>query len=285
MGCEIAAAGKAVLPPADGSDTLGNMSRFVLAAVAAVFGLSFLSAPVPAAAQGLLWALPDDGTAAIYAGSYRQVIRRTGSTQQDVELTFNRELRVRSVGGETIDTPQGPQPHRWIEFEAITRGGEAVAGDDGDVPGRTTIVKLLVPESFIDGRPLDDRDIPKTTLPYTRGYLQRDRGEVIELPAGGSYQPYPELTLLRMSRPLAQEGDRITAEETLESRTSRTELKTTINRDPQAPFGLGSWTVVTKDSVKEVSEPREAFRETSESTEEMSLSRVESGAISAIDRD
>ena len=270
---------------AAGSDTLGGMSRSVCSVLAAAFGLFVLAAPSPAAAQGLLWALPEDGTAAIYAGSYRQVIRRTGSTQQDVELTFNRELRVRSVGGETVDTPDGPQPHRWVEFEAITRGGEAVAGDDGDVPGRTTIVKLLVPESFIDGQPLDGRGIPKTTLPYARGYLQRDRGEVVELPSGGSYQPFPELTLLRMSRPLAQDGERIEAEETIESRTSRTELKTTFNRDPQAPFGLGSWTVITKDSVKEASEPREAFREKSESTEEMSLSRVESGAISAIDRE
>ena len=280
------------MPSAAASDTLAGMLRLAptvpsalrvpLAALVLAVGLSGAS---PTAAQGLLWSLPEDGTAAIYAGSYSQVIRRTGSTQQDVELTFNRELRVRSVGTQPIEYGGEQTTGRWIEFEAITRSGEAVAGDDGDVPGRTTIVKLLVPEPFVDGQARDARDIPKTAIPYVKGYVLRDRDEVVELPPNGTYQPFPELTLLRMSRPLAQDGQRIEAEETIESRTARSELKTELNRDPSAPFGLAGWTVTTKDSRKEFSEPRDSFRETSESTETMELSRVEQGAVSAIDRE
>ena len=253
------------------------MLRFVLLA-----GLLAFCLPSAAAAQGLLWKLPaEDGTSVTYAGTYSQVIRRANSTEQDVELSFNRELRVRSVGQQQVDWNGQSQTGRWIEFEQTTQSGGGVQ-DVG--PGGTMIVKLLVPESFIDGQLKDNNGIPKTAIPYTRGYLQRDGGAIEDLP-GGVYQPFPSVTLLRMPKTLEQTGGGWTATESLEGPTSRIEVQTQLTRDDGTPFGLQSWTVTTKESEKQAAEPRDAYTLRSESTESMELKRTESGAVSAIDRD
>ena len=43
-------------------------------------------------AAGLIWQFPEDGTAATYRGEYKQLIRRTDATQQDVTLTWARTI-------------------------------------------------------------------------------------------------------------------------------------------------------------------------------------------------
>lgn len=244
--------------------------------------LALITLPSAASAQGLVWTLPpEDGTAATYAGTYTQILRRQDSNEQDVELSFNRELRVRSVGGREIEWRGQTQPGRWIEFEQTTQTGGAVQ-DIG--PGGTVIVKLLVPEAYFDGSVTDPNGIPKTSIPFVRGYEQRDGGAIAEL-TGGAYQPFPSITLLRMTKALNESNGAWSAEEVVESPGSRLELNTQLVRDDQTPFGVQSWTVTSKQSVKRPAQVRDAFTLTSETTESMELKRVESGAVSAIDRD
>ena len=238
--------------------------------------------PSAVAAQGIVWKLPDeDGVQVTYAGSYTQILRRAESSEQDVELRFNRELRVRSVGRSPMQWRGQEQPGRWIEFEQITRTGGAVQ-DVG--PGGSIIVKLLVPEAFFDGRPADGNGIPKTAIPYGRGYQQRDGGQITPLP-GGTFQPYPSITLVRMSKALEESSGTVRGEETVEGPESKVELETTIVRDEQAPFGVASWEVLSKQSTKRAAEPRDQFLLKNETTETMELKRVEDGVVSAIDRE
>ena len=225
-----------------------------------------------------------------YAGEYSQILRRTGSTEADVELSFTRELRVRSVGQLTAEVGGASVPARWIEFEQTTQSGSGAVQDTG--PGGQIIAKLLVPESFIDGQFVDARGIPKSAIPIVRGYLQRDGGPIEELPPG-AYQPYPTITLLRMPSTLQQDelddfgdgGATLKATQTLESATTRTEVSMELVRDPATPFGIASWTVTTKEATKQGAEPRSEYVPRSESTESMSLKSTDNGAVSAIDRD
>ena len=240
-----------------------------------------LLCPATAAAQGLLWQLPPDGTAATYGGSYNQVLRRSGTDEQDVELTFNRELRVRSVGSQQVEFEGQTQPARWIELEQTTQPtGATQRGAGGSI-----IVKLLVPESFFDGQLVDSRGLPKSAIPVVRGYEQRDGGAVNEI-APGRYQPFPSVTLLRMPENLTEQSPGTwTATEEVESTTSRTEVQTRLVRDETTPFGIASWTVQTKDSAKQAANPRDTFVVRSETTGSMEFKSAEDGAVSAIDRE
>ena len=237
-------------------------------------------APSISSAQGLLWKLPPDGESATYAGTVTQVLRRTGSTEQDVELTFNRQLEVRSVGQQQGEWNGETVPARWIEMEQTTTTSD---GSQSTGPGGQVLVKLLVPESFIDGQVADPRGIPKSAIPMIRGYVLKDGGEIEEL-SGNTYQPFPAITLLGMPKNLADQGGSLKSTETIESPTSRIELDTTIVPDPNTPFGIASWTVTSKESDKQAAEPRSSFILRSETSESMELKRTGSGAISAIDR-
>lgn len=265
------------------------MLRFATLALLTSF---FVSTSLVEAA-GLVWQLPEDGTAATFRGTYTQLVRRTDASQQDVDLTWTRVLTVRSVG-KSEGTFRGESvPCRWLEFEQMT--GEVVGGEVQTGPGGHILVKVLVPESLIVSTVADDIGIPVSFLPIAQGWKQIDDGEAVPLTAE-AIDLNPSVTLLGYPRSLTSGGEgaamdvggtrlttaQWTSEEESESTTRRTTTSTELWRAPEAPFGVAKWTVSVKMERKESTAPRDEFVPANEVSESMELVEMTPGAVSKL---
>lgn len=246
-----------------------------------------------AEAAGLVWQLPEDGTAATFRGTYTQLVRRTDPSQQNVDLTWTRVLTVRSVGtdqgtfrGETV-------PCRWIEIEQQT--GEVVGGEIQTGPGGTILIKVLVPEKLVLSTVTDEIGIPVSFLPIAQGWKQIGDGEALPL-TSEAIDLTPSVTLLGFPRSLTAGGagaamdvgsvrlttSQWTSQEVSESSTRRTSTNTELWRSPEAPFGVAKWTVSVKLERKESTAPRDEYIPADEVTETMELVEVTTGAVSKL---
>jgi len=252
-------------------------------------------------AQGLIWRLPEDGTWIRYEGTYRQIERRPNSTEGDLTLQWQRNLEIKSVGREMAEhnvdhRNEGPRSEmcRWLEFKIVT--GNVVEGIIDAGPGGTAIYKVLVPESEIRGELLDDENIILSYLPIVKGY--RKLGDEPPQPIESQVlQINPTLSLLRYFRNLKSDGveqsldvpsvGAVTAtgfkgSMQMETRVNRSTNEGEILRSDGVPFGVVKWTAKTTIEEKNPTEPRSAFREVIQLTEEMNAVEVGTGAESEL---
>ena len=243
-------------------------------------------------AAGLLWKFPEDGTSATYRGEYKQLVRRTDATQQDVTLSWARTLTVRVVGTEQAEYMGKPVAARWLEIEQAT--GELIGGAVQAGPGGRTIVKLLVPESALSGATTDEDGVPQSFIPIIKGWRQIDDRPVEELPAK-AYDPSPEMTLLGFPNDLqpsgetpvqiaGQNADGTTwkGERTTESKWKRAVTKTELTRSDAAPFGSVGWTVEVETFEKQSTQGRGEFETVTDASETMQLVEVTDGATALL---
>jgi hypothetical protein len=183
---------------------------------------------------------------------------------------------------------------RWLEFKVVT--GNVVEGIIDAGPGGTAIYKVLVPESEIRGQLQDDENIILSYLPVVKGH--RKLGDEPPQPLESQVlHVHPTLSLLRYFRNLESDG----VEQTLEVPTvgsvagtafkGKMQMETRINRSTSEgellrsdslPFGVVKWTARTTIEEKNPTEPRSAFRETIQLTEEMNAVEVGTGAESEL---
>jgi hypothetical protein len=253
-----------------------------------------------ASAQGLVWNLPEDGTWVRYEGTYQQVVRRPQSTEGDLTLEWQRNLEIKSVGREDAthdldhDGKEVTEPCRWLEFKVVT--GKIVEGIPDAGPGATVIYKVLVPESAIDGKLVDDEGIFKEYIPVVKGF--RKLGDEAAQPLTSEVlQVYPNLSLLRHYRDLettgagqtAQvpkvgdvNGDLIKGRMQMETGTQRSTNESEFVRSPQMSFGLVNWTAKTVVEQKNLTDPRSKFEESVALTEQLKAVDSGSGAESEL---
>jgi hypothetical protein len=118
-----------------------------------------------AVADGLIFALPEDGTSVRY--SLEMKMGRDG-----MEKSAGGYLTVSSVGKDTVDG----QPCRWIEFKMLM---------DVDGKERAIIAKMLIPEKV-----LKRGENPAAYM--VRGWLkQRDKAEELKDLLGSNAGPLP----------------------------------------------------------------------------------------------
>lgn len=242
----------------------------------------------PAAAQGLIWNLPPDGTWVRYEGSYEEVIHSGDpmAAKPQTTVTWLRKMEIKSVGREDAEYAGQTVPCRWIEIKTVT----GTANPDfplGIDPGETgvRIIKALVPESRVLGRTEDETGIPVSFLPIVRGYQKVGPGPVVPLGAG-VLQVYPSFTLLQHYPTMeAQSGQpedpqirysagairaiKHTAAHTTEGPASRTINQAEVWISSDVPFGLAKWDVRVQRFAKEAGQPRGQFRLASEIRERM----------------
>jgi hypothetical protein len=251
-------------------------------------------------AQGLIWKLPEDGTWIRYEGTYRQLERRPESTEGDLTLQWQRNVEIKSVGREMAeydidhDGMIENKMCRWLEFKVVT--GNVIEGIIDAGPGGTAIYKVLVPEEEIRGQLLDDENIILSYLPVVKGYrkLGDEPPQPLESPV---LHVHPTLSLLRYFRNLQSDGVEQTLEVAsvgsvaatafkgnmqMETRVNRSTSEGEILRSEALPFGVVKWTAKTVIEEKNPTEPRSAFKETIQLTEELNAVEVGTGAESEL---
>lgn len=237
-----------------------------------------------ARAQGLLWTLPEDGTAVRYEGTYTQVVRRPDLSTGSLELKWTRFLVIKSVGREQAEFRGTMQPCRWIEIKSETGMTSEGVLDAG--PGGVRMYKLLVPESEIRGKITTPagpgRELFAADIPIVKGF-RRIGDEAATPMEAGVFQLYPTISLLRHYRKLQDSGAPVTitvpagevqgqqlkGEMVVESSTSRSTNTCDLVRTDSLPFGLAKWSVKVVTENKNSTEDRAKFRETVTLTEEM----------------
>ena len=258
--------------------------------------------PQTASAQGLLWNLPADGAWVRYEGTYRQVVRRPESTEGDLTLQWQRNLEIKSVGQEeaTHDLDHDGTPVtemcRWLEFKIVTANFVEGVPDPG--PGATRIYKVLVPESYIDGQIADDEGIYRSYIPVVKGF--RKLGDEPAAPLESEVlQIYPNLSLMQHHRDLQTDGAEQSADVptvgavTVNVLKGTLEMETGTNRSTNEseawrsvsgdmPFGIVKWTAKTIIEEKNPTEPRSAFQQSVELTEELTAVQIGTEAESEL---
>ena len=271
--------------------------------------LAFILAPLQdAAAQGLIWNLPADGTQVRYEGTYEQTIRRPNSTEGDLTLSWRRNLLIKSVGQETVEydldgSGEIESPNawgldesaltcRWLEFRVDT--GRVVEGIIDAGPGGIRIYKILVPEAAIRGEIEDVEGIFLSHLPIVRGYrkLGDQPTEPLESPV---FQLYPVVSLIRHFGDLVEQpgtqpvnvvgpgsvtASAVEGEMQTETTTSRSNNSAEIWHSTEMPFGVVQWSAEAINEQKNSTEPRSTFRESVILTEELTAVEVSTGAES-----
>src|SRR6056297_1488371 len=71
-------------------------------------------------AQGLVWNLPESGTAVKYAGEYRQVTFRPQSEKGDLSFTWQRTFEIRCLNREMAAYEGKDVSCVWLEYEVAT---------------------------------------------------------------------------------------------------------------------------------------------------------------------
>lgn len=252
--------------------------------------------PSPAFAQGLIWKLPEDEGAWVrFEGTYRQVEFRPESAEGNEEFgPWIRHLTIKSLGRETAEFRGEQVPARWLEFKVVTGLEKDGTLDPGPVGAR--IYKVLVPESAILGKAVDENGIPVSYLPIVSGYRKVGDQEPQEMTAG-VLQIFPTISLLQHYRQVEPTSDgtedpevglgpiearQHTATETLETPGSRAVSEAVLWLGDEVPFGLARWTVKYTQEEKEERAPRTDFKPVSETVVEMKAVEAGNGAQSEL---
>jgi hypothetical protein len=252
-----------------------------------------LASAGPAAAQGLIWNLPEDGTEVVYGGTITQTDIRPGGAE--TELTWDNRLVVRSVGTQDVQYRGKTVPGRWIEFELATGKATEQGIDTGPVGAR--IYKVLVAESAVTGTAADERGIPRAFLPIIEGYLKM-ADQPPQKMASTAFEVFPTLSLLMVYKPneLTAEAEgqeaespagRFTATQyaakaTIESPSSRVENTATLIVSPDMAFGPVRWTATVVRSTKDPNQPRDAYIEASRVESQMEAKEINRNARSVL---
>ncbi|QDT16432.1 hypothetical protein [Alienimonas californiensis] len=258
-----------------------TVARLSAAACAALL----FAAPAPAG--GLVWNLPEPGTQVRHEGSYTQTL--TDEQNQVTTVERRRQITLRALEAETATVDGEQVPARWLEIVSET-GAPGERGLETGPAGRV-LYKVLVPESGVIGRPADDNGIPQAFLPVIRGWKQVGNGEPTEY--GPVLRAYPTLTLLKEYEPAELteegaaaadtpagqfEGTRYQGRVVEESDRARVTNVGQFVVSPDVPFGPAQWEVTLTRESKDLSEPRDAYRETSKTVVRMSVAEISAGA-------
>lgn len=255
-----------------------------------VTGLLAINASV-VSAQGLIYNLPEDGTAVEYEGT----ITLSSGDQDPNPLEWTSELSIKSVGREDAEFQGTVQPCRWIEIKVITGKSEAAGIDPGPVGSR--IYKFLVPESKIVAERNDQDGIPNDVIPMVKGFRRLGENAIKEIRSPGLVM-YPTICLLAnydnpetiassdIPEILAQ-GVSVTAkrmkgvavQERPESRSTNTG-EYWVSKD--VPFGLARWVVSVTTEEKETTAARSEFRIVQTRQTDMKLKRIRQNAESEL---
>ena len=256
-------------------------------AIAACFSL----API-AQAQGLLWSLPADGTEVIYGGTMTQTDTRNEG--QELTMSWDRQLVIRSVGTQQATVNEKQVPARWIEFELKTGKRTEQGIETG--PAGTRVYRLLVPESAITGKPADERGIPHAFLPIIEGYEKIGDQPPRKL-TSGAFETFPVLANLMnyKANEIEAAGEesvtvpagefnatKYTAGASVESPSVQSVNKATIFVAEEMPFGLVRWTTTTTRSIKDPNQPRDAFAAAAKITTEMEARAINENASATL---
>ena len=250
-----------------------------LAAAAAVLAAGSVGVP-HAAAGGLVWNLPPEGSEVRYEGTLTQTL--VGRDNQTTQIDRLRRVTVRSLEAATGTLDGRDVPGRWLEFVTET-GTPGERGLDPGPAGRV-IYKILVPEAAVTGEMRDADGIPYAFLPVMRGWRQIGDGEPAEI--GPAFRAYPTVCLLTEFEPdeiLEQaagsadvpagrfEGTRYRAKLVEESRTARVTHEASWLVSPDVPFGPAQWTATVTRETKDALADRSEFAAASTTVSEMEL--------------
>lgn len=252
-------------------------------------------------AQGLLWSLPEDGSVVEYAGKYLNRQERPGNNAGPLELEWDSQLTIQSVGEESAEFEGLPTPCRWIEFKTVTgrpstKGVEADAGIDAG-PHGVRIYKVLIPISRVTGQLQDDSKLPVTYLPIVKGFRK-----IGQLPAQPIKEKvlafYPVLGLFANYLDLAQQGEPAELDLPnlgpvktklmkgtlkLQNQTSKSLNVGEIWLSDDIPFGWAKYHVKLTREEKDITAPVTAFAPAAEIEVEMTVVKKETtGAKSEI---
>ncbi|MCG6154733.1 hypothetical protein [Rubinisphaera margarita] len=267
---------------------LRRSARF--AVIAAMLVLGTLASP--AAAQGLVWNLPESGTAVRYSGDYRQVTFRPQSEQGDISLQWRRVLEIRCLDRESAEFQGENIPCVWLEYEVTT--GQQVDGVLEAGPGGTRIYKVLVPESAINGLEFFQADVPHAFVPVVKGFQKignRD-AEPFALPV---LQVFPLLSQVLLNEHLTVAGEetvnitageydcqRVDCQTNIEDLSSRVTNFSQVWISDAMPLGTVQWKVRIDREVKTEGDSRDEFQKRSEITIDMQAVEILSDAVSKL---
>ncbi len=247
---------------------MNRRSFFVLLLFSAAMCLHTHSA----AAQGLIFSLPEDGVGIEYEGKLIQETVRPELEDGREVLEWTRSLSIKSVGREDAEYDGQVQPCRWLEIKVVT-GKAGAAGIDAGLVG-ARIYKILVPESKVIDTPVDAQTIPNSYLPIVRGYRRLGEERVESIGSRGLVM-YPTLCLLANyeTPEVVSESAAIENTSGRESFDSR-HMRGVIVRERQTarstntadfwvsgdvPFGLAGWKVKVDGEVKGATDDRSTF--------------------------
>lgn len=253
-----------------------------------------LASAGPAAAQGLIWNLPEDGTEVVYGGTLTQTDVRPGGAA--TEMTWDSRLVIRSVGTQDVRYRGETVPGRWVEFESATGRATEQGIDTGPVGAR--VYKVLVAEPAVTGKAADERGIPASFLPIIEGYVKVADQPPQKL-ATTAFEVYPALSLLMNYKPneLTREAEgqevespagrfaatQYAAKATIESPSGRVENTATLVVSPDMPFGPVRWTATAVRSTKDPNQTRDAYLEASRVESQMEAKEINRNARSVLD--
>ena len=261
-----------------------------LTAAMSVVATCFFFAPY-ADAQGLIFNLPEDGSAVEYEGTLTQA---TGPDDQ-APLSWTCELSIKSVGREEAEYEGTVQPCRWIEIKTLTGKAGAAGIDPGPVGAR--IYKVLVPESKIIAETVDKDNIPNDMLPIVRGFrrLGEEAVKEIKTPA---LRVYPTISLLTnyvspeivatnaqpdtILQGMEIEAKQIKGKLVMERAESKSTNEGEYWVSDTVPFGLARWVVSVTREEKESTAPRADFHVVNVVSVDMKLKRIRANAESEL---
>lgn len=262
----------------------------------ALVSFACLSLPATASAQGLLWSIPaEDGTFVRYFGDYHQTVERPESNAGPLELAWQAELTIKSVGKEDAEY-NGTKHHcRWLEFKLATGKQSATGIETG--PYGTLLYKVLVPEDLVIGKVADERKIPVIFVPVVKGYRKQGNKPAQPVtekvltfyPLLGLFTYYPELTAVANEPEtvsLPQLGDvsarHLKGVDRLQSVTSRSVNEGEIWLSDKIPFGWAKYQAKVTREQKDRTAPNDAFKRHAELKVEMSAVEIGKDARSEL---
>ncbi len=245
-----------------------------------------------AAAQGLVWNLPESGTAVRYSGEYRQVTFRPQSDLGDISLQWQRVLEIRCLDREMAEFEGENVSCVWLEYEVTT--GQQVDGVLESGPGATRIYKVLVPESAINGLEFFRADVPHAFVPVVKGFQKigdRD-AEPFALPV---LQVFPLLSQVLLNEHLTVAGEetvnvtageydcqRVDCQTNIEDLSSRVTNFSQVWVSDAMPLGTVQWKVRIDREVKTEGDKRDEFQKRSEITIDMQAVEILNDAVSKL---
>lgn len=238
--------------------------------------LAWSSLAAFAAAEGVIWQLPPDGSWIRLEGTYAQVEIRPMSATGKLEIVpWIERVWIKSVGEETAEFQGKSVPCRWLEIK-VERGREREGKIDTGLTG-LQIYKVLVPTTKVLFESVDDDGVPVSFLPIVKGYRKQGKAEPKEL-TEPALQLYPLAVLAGYYREEnvvasnedpevglgALRADKIQTKISIERLASRTVQDATVWRSKDVPFGIARYKARIVREIKDDGQAREDFKASSE---------------------